>query len=137
MKNIPQTLDSALSYWAGKLPEKTFIHSLQKDYLFKQTKTITDNLAGFFISHSIVSGDSFCLLIPRIPELIFSFFAICKIRCIPTPINYLEGIEKIKKNILSVNPSVIIVDDTLVSEELKCYLVWAMLNMPKWRFKSM
>ena len=122
MKETFQTLDEALSYWAQKQPEKIFIHSLPKEYSFKSAQTITENLSGFFSRHSVAAGDVVCLLMPRIPELIFSFLAACKIRCIPAPVNYLGSIESIKKTIASVSPAVIIIANDLVSEELKSFL---------------
>ncbi len=122
MQDIPQTINEALSYWAEKTPEKTFIHCRENTYSYRKTKEITSNLAGFLADKGIPTGARICLLLPRTPELIFSFLAATATGLIPSPVNYLESNDTIQKIIESVTPSVIVVDNRLITEKIKDFI---------------
>lgn len=114
----PQTLTDALLHWAERTPDKIFIHSGRGNFSFRETRTITAHLAGF-LANNIPARARICLLLPRTPELIFSFLAANLIGCLPAPVNYLENRESIRKTILSIEPAVIIADETVISGEVR------------------
>lgn len=125
---IPQTLNDALFYWAHKTPTKTFIystknaHSGKNSFSFYDTKTIAENLSGFLAGNGVAEGANICLLLPRTPELIFSFLAASMANFIPAPVNYLENADTIKKIITSLRPAVLIIDTTVVSSEVQQFI---------------
>lgn len=119
VNTIPQTLNDALIYWATKNPGKIFIQTNKDNYSFRETKTIAESLSGFLTNNGISAGAIICLLLPRTPELIFSFLAASLANFIPAPVNYLENTNTIKEIISSLNPAVIIVDETVINDEIK------------------
>ena len=118
MTDAPQTLDQALRYQAEKTPNKTFIRSSEGNFTFAETQKIVRNTAGFLTAKGIRAGDKVCLLLPRRPELIFSFLAASSIKALTCPINYLENAEHIEEMITSLKPAVIILDESTVRAEV-------------------
>lgn len=115
---MPPTLDQALRYQAEKTPNKTFIRSSEGNFTFAETQKIVRNTAGFLTAKGIRAGDKVCLLLPRRPELIFSFLAASSIKALTCPINYLENAEHIEEMITSLKPAVIILDESTVRAEV-------------------
>ncbi|CAK8712528.1 Long-chain acyl-CoA synthetase [Candidatus Electrothrix laxa] len=122
MTENPQTLDEALQYWTKKTPNKTFIHSSENSFTFSETQDIVRNITGFLLAKGIKEGDKVCLLLPRRPELIFSFLAASSIKALICPINYLENSDHIEEMITSIRPDMIILDESTVRTEVRAFI---------------
>jgi long-chain acyl-CoA synthetase len=117
-----QTVTGALSHWAAARPEKMFIHSAHGSFSFAESNSIALRLAGFLSANGVQAGARICLLLPRRPELAFSFFAANFARCLPVPVNYLETPESVKSTLALLAPAVIIVDESVVSKDILNFL---------------
>jgi long-chain acyl-CoA synthetase len=117
-----QTVISALSCQAAARPEKTFIYSAQGSFSFAESKSIALRMAGFLAGNGVQAGARICLLLPRRPELVFSFFAANFARCLPVPVNYLDSPENIKSTLALLAPAVIVVDDSVISNGVQDFL---------------
>ncbi len=121
MKHSPIKLHEALLLWAEKKPAADFIHTAgnspaeEHHFTFAETRTITENLAGFFIAHRVAANSTICLLLPRTPELIFTFLAASMTGSIPAPVNYLENDDTVLTMISSLAPAAIVVDTSVIS----------------------
>jgi long-chain acyl-CoA synthetase len=113
-----QTLIDALLHWSEKTPDKIFIHSGRDSFSFADTRVAAARLAGFLAQRNISAGARICLLLPRTPELLFSFLAANLIGCLPAPVNYLESLENISKTVEAIEPAVIIADATVLKDDL-------------------
>lgn len=112
------TLDKALEVQAANRADKPFILHANNRYSYGETKEIVSRLATYFVESGIGPGDKIGIMLPRVPELIFSFLAATKIGALPAPISYLvtpsEQIEFVKR----LDPAGIISDEKLLSQEL-------------------
>ncbi|WP_339137969.1 MAG: class I adenylate-forming enzyme family protein [Candidatus Electrothrix sp. GW3-4] len=122
MTDDPQTLDQALCSWAEKTPDKTFIRAYEGNFTFSESQSIVRNLAGFLRKKGLSPGDTVCLLLPRRPELIFSFLAASSIKVLACPINYLESAGHIEQMITSLKPAAIIMDESTVQPEVRTFI---------------
>ncbi|MCI5146936.1 MAG: long-chain fatty acid--CoA ligase, partial [Candidatus Electrothrix sp. AR3] len=122
LSNTPCSLPEALLHWATETPDKIFIHSNRGNFSFAETQAIAASLAGFLNKNELPSKTTICLMLPRVPQLIFAFLGATLANCLPAPINYLEAPEHIKQVITSLDPAVIIVDEALISPEVRTFI---------------
>ncbi|WP_420208324.1 class I adenylate-forming enzyme family protein [Candidatus Electronema sp. JC] len=110
-----QTLTEALLRRAETTPGKVFIRSGRGHFSYQQTWEQAARLASFLAAQELTADARICLLLPRAPELIFSFLAARLAGCLPAPVNYLDHPERVRQAVLAVAPAVIIVDENAVS----------------------
>ncbi len=110
-----QTLTEALLRHAEATPDKVFIRSGRGHFSFQETLDQAARLAGFLAAQGVPAGARICLLLPRAPELIFSFLAARLAGCLPAPVNYLDHPEQVRRAVCAVDPAVIIIDESAVS----------------------
>ncbi len=111
----PQTLTETLRRRASATPDKIFIRSGRGNFSYQDCLEQAGRLAGFLAAKELPAGARICLLLPRIPELIFAFLAARQADCLPTPINYLDHPERVRRAVQAVAPAVIIMDESVVS----------------------
>jgi len=111
----PQTLAEALLRRAETTPDKVFIRSGRGHFSFQETLGQAARLAGFLAARDMPAGARVCLLLPRIPELIFSFLAARLAGCLPAPVNYLDHPEQVRRAVRAAGPAVVILDENAVS----------------------
>lgn len=115
-------MTGTLSHQAGVRPEKTFIYSAHGSFSFAESQRTALRLAGFLAGNGVQAGARVCLLLPRRPELVLSFFAANLARCLPVPVNYLDSPESIKTTLALLAPAVIVVDASVISSEVQDFL---------------
>ncbi len=118
----PVTIHDVLFLWAEKTPENHFVHAGEETYSFQDTLQVSEKLAGFLTAKGICAGATMGLLLPRRPELVFSFLAASMSGYLPTPLNYLENTTVIRQVTSSLQLKVFIVDPTVVDQETLCFL---------------
>ena len=117
-----QTVTGALSCQAAARPEKIFIHSAHGSFSFAASRSIALRMAGFLAENGVQAGARICLLLPRRPELVLSFFAANFARCLPVPVNYLDSPESVKSMLALLAPAVIVVDESVISSRVQDFL---------------
>lgn len=96
-------------------PSKNFILYHDTAITYEEAYKLSNGFAEFLMVSGIRKGDKVCFLLPRIPELILSFLGIIKAGAIPVPVNYTLSKREIMSFISRVSPSVIIINDKLLT----------------------
>lgn len=99
--------------WADTDPQKlalTFIGSdnSQTDYTFGEFKELSNKLANFLVSLGIERGDRVGVLLPQMPEVVFSHVAVHKLGGISLPLFMLFGEEALEYRLQNAGIRVVI-----------------------------
>jgi len=122
MNDTEITLNKALELQLSESATKTFITYKDTNYNYEEINDLINCLVTTLKDSGVKQGDSICLLLPRIPELIITFLAATKIGAYPAPTNYLLSSSDIKYFIEQVSPKAIIACSRLLSSDILSYL---------------
>lgn len=126
VKTINEVFDDVLR----TNPLKPFILYKDEVYTYEQVDSLANGLCDYLTQCGVKKGNRVCFVLPRVPELIISFFAVLKLGGVPVPVNYTLSAAEVENFIISALPSALIVHeklffkstDFLRAESLKCLL---------------
>jgi long-chain acyl-CoA synthetase len=99
------TLGDLLHESAEKYPNLACIKYESQSYKFRQVDQITDRVADGLIALGFKKGDRIGILLPNIPQFIFSFFGILKMGGIVVAINPNYQLREIQNQVNKVGVS--------------------------------
>lgn len=107
-----------LYYHSTANPDKTYIYDIlsERGYTFKEFNAIVEKTANYLISKDIKPGDRVNTVIENSPEYCFFYFATLRIGAIFNPMPFTSHKEEIRKNIVYVEPSIILIDKRRFNE---------------------
>lgn len=91
-----------------KFATKNAIVYHEHNISYAQLDEITDKLAIGLKNNGINAGDRVALIMPNLPQFIFSYYAILKLGAIVVPINYMMEDDEFTSVLKSIEPRVII-----------------------------
>ncbi|MFC1952307.1 AMP-binding protein [Chloroflexota bacterium] len=78
------------TFWetkAWKNPEKTFVYYEDERVSYSEFDTRVNQIANLFLEIGVKKGDRVCLMLPSIPQFLYSWFGLCKIAAVMVPVN--------------------------------------------------
>ncbi len=95
--------------WVRANPEKPYIYCNDLVYSYEETNQIAKKLANALLGLGVKKGDRVSLVIPNIPEFVFSSHAIMKIGAIIVPVNPLYTVPEMVYNFSDSGAETVIV----------------------------
>lgn len=92
------TMKDEFIKWVRANPDKPYIYCNDLTYTYQETNNIAKRLANALLDLGVKGGDRVSLVIPNIPEFVFSSHAIMKIGAIIVPLNPLYTIPEMIYN---------------------------------------
>ena len=78
------------TFWetkARKNPEKTFLYYKDEKVSYNEFDARVNQVANGFLETGVKRGDKVCLMLPNIPQFLYSWFGLCKIAAVMVPVN--------------------------------------------------
>lgn len=78
------------TFWEAEVqknPDKIFLYHEGEKISYSEFDSGTNQAANAFVETGIRKGDRVCLMLPNIPEFLYSWFGLCKIGAVMVPIN--------------------------------------------------
>lgn len=78
------------TFWETKVrknPEKTFLYYKDEKVSYSEFDARVNQAANGFLETGVKGGDRVCLMLPNIPQFLYSWFGLCKIAAVMVPVN--------------------------------------------------
>lgn len=78
------------TFWESKVqknPDKVFLHYEGEEISYSEFDSRINQAANAFVEMGIGKEDRVCLMLPNIPEFLYSWFGLCKIGAVMVPVN--------------------------------------------------
>jgi len=103
------TMKDEFIKWVRANPDKPYIYCNDLVYSYKETNLIAKKLANALLGLGIKKGDRVSLVLPNIPQFIFSAHAVMKIGAIIVPVNPLYTLPEMVYNFSDSGAETVIV----------------------------
>jgi long-chain acyl-CoA synthetase len=113
------TLVEMLEAQARERPEQLALISREDRYTYNEFNKIVNQLASAFLNRGLKSGDLVYFMLPRVPELIFTFLAAAKARGVVAPINFDFPGRLIKEMLQRTKPRFLVVHASLIDQAVR------------------